>query len=242
MAGVSLSGLQMDADLYNRVVTAYKNGNKNELIRFVLEQYNWSMCLSRQFEDVIPYNQSRRMTVLYITLAKIANAVTGKGEYNLFDTRPNTVIGHKGWYVRDYILKDVVEKVMPEFNNVRQMFDRGQSFMSPEYGVVQSVITAQDLRMWTEVYKQGNFGHKDTTANSYFADAQQVFSNIVQGRSIVLLTNDTLQALKDFTSIFADEKSPMYKPEYKKTINEAVRIVNQDIIELNKVLQKTADR
>ena len=62
--------------------------------------------------------------------------------------------------------------------------------MSPEYGVVQSVITAQDLRMWTEVYKQGNFGHKDTTANSYFADAQQVFSNIVQGRSIVLLTND----------------------------------------------------
>ena len=242
MAGVSVSGLQMNAELYNRIVTAYKNGNKNELIRFVLGQYNWSMCLSRQLEDVLTYNQSRRMTVLYITLAKIANAVTGKGEYNLFDTRPNTVIGHKGWYVRDYILRDVVKTVMPEFDGVRQMFDRGQSFMSPEYGVVQSVITAQDLRMWTDIYKQGRFAHKDTTVNSYFADAQQVFSNIVSGQSIVLLTQDTLQALKDFTSVFADENNPMYKPEYTKTINEAVQIVNQDIIELNEVLQKTAGR
>ena len=47
MASVSVSGLQADAQLYNRVVSAYRSGNKNELIRFVLEQYNWAMRLTR---------------------------------------------------------------------------------------------------------------------------------------------------------------------------------------------------
>ncbi len=242
MASVSVSGLQADAKLYNQVVAAYRAGNKNELIRFVLEQYNWARRLTHRAESTLTYNQSKRLTVLYITLAKIANAVTGKGEYNLWDTRTNEVIGHRGWYIHDYILTDVVADALPEFDNVQQMFNKGQRFMSPEYGVVQSIITAQDLRAWTDMYKQGAFQHQDTTADSYFADAQQVFRNIVSGRSVVLLTNDTLQALKDFATVFADEKNPMYRPEYEKTINSAVQIVNQDIAELNKVLQQQLDR
>ena len=242
MASVSVSGLQADAQLYNRVVSEYRSGNKNELIRFVLEQYNWAMRLTRRDENTVTYNQSKRLTVLYITLAKIANAVTGKGEYNLWDTRTNEVIGHRGWYIRDYILRDVVADVLPEFDNVQQMFSKGQSFMSPEYGVVQSIITAQDLRAWTDMYKQGAFRHQDTSTDSYFEDAQQVFRNIVSGRSVVLLTNDTLQALKDFAVVFTDEKNPMYRPEYEKTINGAVQIVNQDIAELNKVMQQQLNR
>ncbi|MBP3397744.1 MAG: hypothetical protein J6K82_02330 [Alphaproteobacteria bacterium] len=242
MTSVSVLGLKADDKLYDRVVTAYRAGDRNDLIRLILEQYNWVAQLSHRLESKITYNQSRRLTVLYITLAKIANAVAGKGEYNLSDTRTNEIIGHRGWYVRDYILKDIVEKALPEFKDAQQMFIKLKGSMSPEYGVVQSVITAQDLHAWIEMYKQGAFKHKDTTTDSYFKDAQKVFRSIVSGRSVVLLTNDTLRALKDFADVFADEKNPMYKPEYEKAISEAARIVKQDIAELNNVTQQQLDR
>lgn len=242
MTSVSVLGLKADDKLYDQVVTAYRAGDRNDLIRLILEQYNWAAQLSRRLESKITYNQSRRLTILYITLAKIANAVAGKGEYNLWDTRTNEIIGHRGWYVRDYILKDIVEKALPEFKDAQQMFIKLKGSMSPEYGVVQSVITAQDLHAWIEMYKQGAFKHKDTTADSYFKDAQKVFRSIVSGRSVVLLTNDTLRALKDFADVFADEKNPMYKPEYEKAISEAARIVNQDVAELNNVTQQQLDR
>lgn len=242
MSRVSVYGLQADAKLYNQVVAAYRAGNNNELIRLILAQYNWAIRLDSRLESTITYNQSRRLAVLYITLAKIANAVSGKGEYNLTDVRENELIGHRGWYIRDYMLPDIIQKALPTVGTVRQLFDKGQKFMSPEYGVVQSIITAGDLRKWLSIYEQQQTAPKGVIEDDYFADAQQVFRNIVSGRSVVLLTRDTLVALKDFTTVFYDEKNPKYKPEYEKTINEAIQIVNQDIAELNKTMQQQLDR
>lgn len=237
MTTTSVQGLQMDSKLYNQVVSAYRNGNKNELIRLVLEQYNWAMRLSHQSENTLTYNQSVKLTVLYITLAKIANAITGRGEYNLSDTRTNEVIGHRGWYLRDYILKDIVEKALPEMGNVRQMFAKGQAFLSPEYGVIQSIVTAQDLRKWSDMYKTKTFHSKDTNPDTFFADAQQLFRNIDSGRSVIFLTNDGVRALTEFTEIFADEKNPAYRAEYEPAINSAIHTVNREIAEFNNAMQ-----
>lgn len=237
MTTTSVQGLQMDSKLYNQVVSAYRNGNKNELIRLVLEQYNWAMRLSHQAENTLTYNQSVKLTVLYITLAKIANAITGRGEYNLSDTRTNEVIGHRGWYLHDYILKDIVEKALPEMGNVRQMFAKGQAFLSPEYGVIQSIVTAQDLRKWSDMYKTKTFNSKDTNPDSFFADAQQLFRNIDSGRSVMFLTNDGVRALTEFTEIFADEKNPAYRAEYEPAINSAIHTVNREIAEFNNAMQ-----
>lgn len=227
----------MDSTLYNQVVSAYRNGNKNELIRLVLEQYNWAMRLSHQSENTLTYNQSVKLTVLYITLVKIANAITGQGEYNLSDTRINEVISHRGWYLRDYILKDIVEKALPEMGNVHQMFAKGQVFLSPEYGVIQSVVTAQDLRKWSDMYKTKTFNSKDTNPDTFFADAQQLFRNIDSGRSVMFLTNDGVRALTEFTEIFADEKNPAYRAEYEPAINSAIHTVNREIAEFNNAMQ-----
>ena len=239
MVAASVMGLQADKDLYNKVVKAYNAGNVNELLRLMMEQYNWTH-LSHKYEASLTYQQSRRMTILYITLIKIANAVANKGEYNLSDTRTNEVIGHRGWYISDYIFKDIIQKALPHIADSDEFFRKStqRQYLSPEYGVVQSIITGPDLRKWQDMYNTGKFVHKDSTQESFFADAQQVFRNIASGRSVVLLTNDTLRALTDFMNVFADKTNPMYKPEYNTAIDETLKVVKGDIAEFNKFMKQ----
>ncbi len=239
MVAASVMGLQADKDLYNKVVKAYNAGNVNELLRLMMEQYNWTH-LSRKSEASLTYQQSRRMTILYITLIKIANAVANKGEYNLSDTRTTEVIGHRGWYIRDNIFKDIIQKALPHIADSDEFFRKSTQcqYLSPEFGVVQSIITEQDLRKWQDMYNTGKFVHKDSTQESFFADAQQVFRNIASGRSVVLLTNDTLRALTDFMNVFADKTNPMYKPEYNTAIDETLKVVKGDIAEFNKFMKQ----
>lgn len=237
MVAASVMGLQADKDLYNKVVKAYNAGNVNELLRLMMEQYNWTH-LSHKYEASLTYQQSRRMTILYITLIKIANAVANKGEYNLRDTRTNEVIGHRGWYISDYIFKDIIQKALPHIADSNELFRKSTQcqYLSPEYGVVQSIITGPDLRKWQDMYNAGKFVHTDSTQESFFADAQQVFRNIASGRSIVLLTNDTLKALTDFMNVFGDKENPAYKPEYTQAIDQTKQIVKQDIQEYNQAI------
>lgn len=232
MVAFSTRGLQADAKLFNSVVGEYYKGDKGQLNRLMLEQYNWTR-LSSLLDGSVTRQQSRRLTILYVTLIKIADAITGKGEYNLKDDRENEVVSHRGWYIKDFIFPDIIKKDYPDFGDTNTLFNRTRSFLSLEYGVVQSIITAQDLQNWTGAYNDKRFVVQETTSDSYFGDAQQVFKNIVSGRSIVLLTNDALNAFREFLRVFADTKNPAYKPEYTDMINQAQQVVRQDVAEYN---------
>lgn len=228
MVAVSVNNLSLNRDIYNRVIEGYNQGDATELLRFMLEQQNWSKQW-RSVEPIVNKDQSLKLTELYITLIKIADKIANTGEFNLWDGRQNEVLGHRGWYVRDYILPPLLKHLSGgNVTTAQQFFDIYAKQASPEYGVVQSLLTANDFRRYIDIYEQKLFDNSKTTQQSYFENAQCVFKNIISGRAVVLLTQDTIQAFCDFCKVFTDDKCPYYKPEYAKDAQKAVDMVAHD--------------
>ena len=264
MVATSTNGKGPNVALYNEIAAGIKKGDFTPLVRFILAQRNFELgsgladmrvrhssgAPERSVEDLLNKEQSENLIKIYITAARLLGDWADRGNYaNLNDTRTAAIMAHRGWYLSDYILPTLMRRARPDFDKkypddkqlLRAFYMGFETQSTPEFDVVQSILTDKDLAKYIKIFKEQKFVHPNTTPASYYADAQKVFHNILNGRSVVLLTVNTIQQLNEFLQIFGDKNSPYHKPEYNDVIKAAVDLVrNQWAAEQQRVKATTS--
>ena len=245
MVAISTNGKGPDIKRYNEIVDGINANNFNPMIRFILEQKNYTRDFGlagrravykdgtpdQLIEDLLNKEQSENLVRIYITAARLLGNWADKGNFaNLDDVRPAVVLDHRGWYLSERILPKLLRRAMPDFAKkypnsdyqlMRAFYDGFAAQATPEFNTVQSILTGEDFEKYIKPFRDNKFVHPNTTPASYYADAQKVFEYIADGRSVVLMHWPTLQKLQEFARVFGDEKSPYHKPEYNAAIERA---------------------
>ncbi|MBO7509302.1 MAG: hypothetical protein J6T57_03445 [Alphaproteobacteria bacterium] len=230
-------GVCVDKELYDKVMTDLRAGRKNEIIRFILNQRNWIKYRTsfvnygdgtpkQRVEDVITYSQAARLMNIYVTAIYLLRDYAKGGEANLYDDRNNAIMLHRGWYLDEFIFPPILKKIGE--NSLDDFYKRFVSKMTPEYGVVQSILAAKDFNDYTKKYSDNNFIRPQYDRERYMQDLYVVFDNIINGRSVVLMEPETIKAFNSFGHFCCDGNNPGVKPEYVNKIRAAAAVVQQD--------------
>lgn len=246
---VSTHNVNPNAHMVSASVDAAMAGDVNPVLRFVLSQKNFSNVFGRRqiknsggapvfVEDLITAPQARRLIVTYVTAAHILGRWGNPGHYsNLVDDRPNAILNHRGWYMQDMILPPIVRKAAPKLSDqfrgadarlmMIELYKRCDNVMTPQYGVVQSILTGADITKYIDAFNAIDAERRTV----FFENMQSVFSAIATGRSVVLMTNDTVSAMRRLFEIFANQRDPAYRPQYYADQCAAAKILNQDMLD-----------
>ena len=244
MAGISIREGSVDAELYNNIMNGLLAGNNNELILFILDQRNWIEYRKRylkyedgtpeqSIDDMVGFSQSRRLLNIYITAIWLLRDYAKGGVSNLHDERAGTIMDHRSWYLKDYIFPPILKKMWgntghKDWESVDGFYKHFRQQSNPKYGVVQSILIANDFDEYLEKWNTPDFFNKEYTQANYMDDLQLVFDNIINGRSIVLMEPRTIDAFNKFGKFCCDKTNPHFKPEYVKKAKAAAAVVQQD--------------
>ena len=257
MTAISILNAKVDKVLYDKIMKDVGSGKNNEILRFILNQKNWIRHFNswikygdgtpqQDIEDVVSSNQSKRLINTYITAIYLLRDYAQGGTSNLNDTRTADIMGHRGWYMHDYILPPILkrstgycflnkdEKAAYDGRRLEDkyildiFYKRMASQSTPEFGVVQSILMGGDFDMYMNQYKQNKFVTDGYTCENYMKDLEAVCDNIINGRSIVLMEPNTIAAFNRFGVFYCDKKNPYFKKEYAEKARAAAVVVQGD--------------
>ena len=237
LISIKQRGVGVDQELYDKIMADLRAGKKDEIARFMLDQRNWIKYResfvkygdgtpTQQVTDVITYSQATRLMNIYVTAIYLLRDYANGGEANLWDDRSNDIMKHRGWYLDKYIFPPILGKIGE--NSLGAFYQRFISKMTPEYGVVQSILTAKDFDTYVKKYDDNNFIRSQYGRDGYMQDLSVVLDYIANGRSIVLMEPRTIDAFNKFGKFCCDKTNPHFKPEYVKKAKAAAAVVQQD--------------
>ena len=163
----------------------------------------------------------------YITAIYLLRDYADGGISNLGDNRNNAILCHRGRYLDEFIFPFILKK-MGESRTLGEFYKYYTPKSTPEYGVVQSILMADDFDVYMNKYDKNEFTRPGYIREDYMQDLQLVFDNIINGRSIVLMEPKTIDAFNRFGYFCCDSNKPEFKPEYVDKANAAAAIVRKD--------------
>ncbi len=245
MTSISIKqpGVCVDEEIYNKIVADLKAGKRNEIIRFILNNRNWvqikhasiqypGISQTQFVEDMVSFSQAKRLMNIYRTAIELLRYTTGR-KANLDDDRTAAIMGHRGWYLDDYIFSPILEKIWKNTRN-EDLVDLGVFYKrfapqsNPKYDVVQSILMAKDFNEYLAKWNDAGFFDDKYTRANYMDDLQLVFDNIIKGRSIVLMEQGSINAFNKFGKFCCDKTNPYFKPEYLEKAKAAAAVVQED--------------